>query len=820
VRHLAYLVGWGFGTANEPRPELVRISLPGDPITFDENHYFAAGDRRDPVLACAPAGDADGPQGILDVWKRSETHAIHGYDRATFGIRLIDPRHGIVASRAHVNIEGLNIAWAEEGPRLWSGLGVSDALELPLGLDDWEPDDLVDEGELAYAFAHYVPRERVGWFHFGRRVYALTARVQGHWRWSYQTLGFDAYGAITLFETTEEKTAPPGYPSCDEVTPAGSFADILVGNHNQDGDETLEVWLRLTPLSGGWEKTASGKLAAYIHDSGTDPFVLTDWTSVGNSSFDLGPSGELRFQHDNAAANFQGVLHTAVAARAKAMVQTIMRMNAFGGATTNASMGVGVIGAGVTPTTWDFYIKRKTCGPVAASEFYTVGRVLDGVFSTLDNVDGAQAVYDVYRKMVVWADASPGTEPARQLEGWNGLDDVVLPRTTVNMSLVSGQAVIARFQNSQVSSVTVEEFYYHTDKFIAAVGDLVDGWKVKLLGAADVVLLEEEVSGGSALLDCMGLWMPDVLAVQLTDAADLEIDRTSPAEGVWGGDTYTFTAAAASDWFLSRSVAVSASASQLVQVIELLIASSYEVALRYRRGLLYSAGAEDTDNPQTWPSVSRCSFTTTIDPPVVESGVWSRESAVLERVRLSIEPVVGAEDEDIEVWRAPEVGGAPGVYVLLDTILGPHASPFNYDDETIAGETAYYYAALTSSVAGESPLSEPVRVWAGPAAIPQVVGVFFQGGAYIIGFTTTDATLETELYDQLDTGPPPVNTGFFALRETVAAGETEAGSGAGVFDEEDDVEFLARLRHKLTSFAVSDFGEYSENVLVDWPEGL
>jgi hypothetical protein len=160
------------------------------------------------------------------------------------------------------------------------------------------------------------------------------------------------------------------------------------------------------------------------------------------------------------------------------------------------------------------------------------------------------------------------------------------------------------------------------------------------------------------------------------------------------------------------------------------------------------------------------------------------------------------------------------VYVLLDTILGPHASPFNYDDETIAGETAYYYAALTSSVAGESPLSEPVRVWAGPAAIPQVVGVFFQGGAYIIGFTTTDATLETELYDQLDTGPPPVNTGFFALRETVAAGETEAGSGAGVFDEEDDVEFLARLRHKLTSFAVSDFGEYSENVLVDWPEGL
>jgi hypothetical protein len=212
VRHLAYLVGWGFGTATEVRPEMVRISMPGDPTTFDENHYWIAGDRRDPVLACGPTGVLGGEGAILNVWKGLETHAIFGYDRATFGIRLIDPRHGIVASRAWVNIEGFAVAWAEEGPRVWQGLGPSESLEIPLALDAWEPDDLVAEGEVADAYAFYVPRRRVAWWVFGRRVYAVTARIQGRWRWSYQTLGFASYGAMTLFEPTEEQLAPTGFP--------------------------------------------------------------------------------------------------------------------------------------------------------------------------------------------------------------------------------------------------------------------------------------------------------------------------------------------------------------------------------------------------------------------------------------------------------------------------------------------------------------------------------------------------------------------------------------------------------------------------------
>lgn len=266
VRHLSYLFGWGFGTAIEPRPELVRVSLPDDPTTFELNNYFIAGDRQDDVIACGPVG---GFPGLLKVWKRQETYDITGTGRASFGVSLADPRYGLIASRAWVQIGDQAVAWSEEGPRLWSARGESSSLEIPLGLDDWEPSDLVDEGEEAYAFAHYVPRERAAWFHFNRRVYALTTRVRGRWRWSYHELPFNSYGGFTLFEGEGELDAPAGFP--EYVDPEGGTIE----------EPAPEVSL---PTAGMYAHYAADELVGFAD---TDP--VTSWPDLSPNGRDLSP---------------------------------------------------------------------------------------------------------------------------------------------------------------------------------------------------------------------------------------------------------------------------------------------------------------------------------------------------------------------------------------------------------------------------------------------------------------------------------------------------------------------------------------------------
>ncbi|KKL57496.1 hypothetical protein LCGC14_2234810, partial [marine sediment metagenome] len=141
TRHLNYVIGWGFGTATEQsRPEIVRVSLPGQPTVWSPDHFIIAGVRDDPVLLCESLGTIPSP---LAVFKETETYQIFGYDRRTFGIRRIDDIYGIAAARLAVTVNGICYFWSLEGPRATDGSNPSRDLAWPLDLDAPAPATLV-----------------------------------------------------------------------------------------------------------------------------------------------------------------------------------------------------------------------------------------------------------------------------------------------------------------------------------------------------------------------------------------------------------------------------------------------------------------------------------------------------------------------------------------------------------------------------------------------------------------------------------------------------------------------------------------------------
>lgn len=253
VHHLEYIIGWGWGTTEEDRPEFVRVSKPGMPLTalrngdaFDINHYWIPGDEGDPVIACCPTAHT------LLCFKESETWELYGTSYLNFGQRPIDAIFGMLQPRLAVNVEGAVFAWTTEGPRLFAPDGTSEALEIPLELYLPEPYDLITKGEDQYAFAVYMPVYRSVWFVFGRRVYTVYIRVPGDWKWGYQELGFDAMCGFRLPQSGWGLVEPPtGYPSSPTMNDIeDEQADVVVTNNGQDGDETLQVWLK--PAGGEW----------------------------------------------------------------------------------------------------------------------------------------------------------------------------------------------------------------------------------------------------------------------------------------------------------------------------------------------------------------------------------------------------------------------------------------------------------------------------------------------------------------------------------------------------------------------------------------
>lgn len=263
-RFLAYLVGWGFGSDSEPdRPDIVRVSLAGDPLLFDPRHYFIAGQRNEPVMTCRPA------RKLLQVFKETDTYEIYGYSPETFGIRPADTLFGCVGSRLAVAVGNAVFFWSIQGPRVTAG-GESTDLAMPLDIGGPSPATLVAESDPEEAFADYDAVNRVVAFFWGRRVYALSLREPSRPRWSYYELGANAEPQCSaqFFATTATGgggTAPTGWPRLGGPAWSPPPAVPVMGNTTMDlewyndlsnGTEVCEIWIKDVDGTGNWAKVA------------------------------------------------------------------------------------------------------------------------------------------------------------------------------------------------------------------------------------------------------------------------------------------------------------------------------------------------------------------------------------------------------------------------------------------------------------------------------------------------------------------------------------------------------------------------------------
>lgn len=277
ARHLNYLVGWGYGTeaeGSENRPEIVRVSLPADPTTFQGEHYFIAGQRGDPVISCARAG------ATLAVRKAAESYEIVGYDRSTFGIRPLDTLYGCLEARLSTNVGVRNFFWSLEGPRVSSG-GASEDLALDLGLDGVPVDALAAIASTRDAFATYVPGRREIWFVFGRWAFVLHLDDDSL-RWSYNEFAVPLVSAGLLYSTPGAPFGPVASATITSCTsgPGDDFdhSYILLSWNNEgdlQGGEIAEIWLRPEYGATGWYKAAEIPVAG-PNDAATVPVSLLD----------------------------------------------------------------------------------------------------------------------------------------------------------------------------------------------------------------------------------------------------------------------------------------------------------------------------------------------------------------------------------------------------------------------------------------------------------------------------------------------------------------------------------------------------------------
>lgn len=263
ARHLAYLVGWGYGQHSadvavdtEDRPETLRISDPGEPTVFQPEHYFLVGQQGDPIVGCGPVG------GVLGIAKAGESYKLVGYDRTTFGVVPLDPRFGLLASKLHVSVGDRWYVWTLSGPRVSSGGEMVDLAE-PLWLAGPPVDALVTATPEEQGFAYYDPIEEEVAFVFGEWGYVLH-RAGDAPRWSYRAYGVPLLCAGRVFTGGNITIAPP-----DGVTP-GTPSWVQPQYLPGDADpkfyvpwtwrtaapgERAEIWLR--PSGGVWAARAN-----------------------------------------------------------------------------------------------------------------------------------------------------------------------------------------------------------------------------------------------------------------------------------------------------------------------------------------------------------------------------------------------------------------------------------------------------------------------------------------------------------------------------------------------------------------------------------
>jgi hypothetical protein len=247
-----YLAGWGFGTALEDRPELLRLSLPGEPMNWDPNHYFVAGSRGEPITGVGEAGT------YLIVFKASRHFRVVGESPLNFGIL---PLHALIGCPHHsliLSLEDGCYFWSNEGPRMVAQGDEGDLAE-PLDLEGEQPLFLPPVSPLSEGHAVYRPGVRLVEWVFGSRSYVLSL-AGGQRRWTYHeravlTMSSSLLytGGATLIGDVGDPggSGPPtSYSSITSLQASATTVRVNMTNTGVDGNETGEVWLK--PGDGDW----------------------------------------------------------------------------------------------------------------------------------------------------------------------------------------------------------------------------------------------------------------------------------------------------------------------------------------------------------------------------------------------------------------------------------------------------------------------------------------------------------------------------------------------------------------------------------------
>lgn len=225
--YLVYLVGWGYGSEVDPdRGDVLRLSLPADPTTFQPPNYALCGVRKDPILGVISTTGTISTYAaqttVLAVLKNDESYRLVGSSFDDFGIELLDARYGTVSARASCNIGGQGYTWASDGARKVSP-GGTDPIAQPLELISPLPNDFPTLGPSRQAFAVYdTERYTIEWLFpdldnasVPVPSFALSLWNPADPRWTFFTREQPVSCAGTLYfrDTGTAPLPPVGWPS-------------------------------------------------------------------------------------------------------------------------------------------------------------------------------------------------------------------------------------------------------------------------------------------------------------------------------------------------------------------------------------------------------------------------------------------------------------------------------------------------------------------------------------------------------------------------------------------------------------------------------
>ena len=282
----------------------------------------------------------------------------------------------------------------------------------------------------------------------------------------------------------------------------------------------------------------------------------------------------------------------------------------------------------------------------------------------------------------------------------------------------------------------------------------------------------------------------------VSNIQDQQVDVTITTNSPDGDETleYWTRPAGTGTYSLNKSVPATTAATILSTLTGLKAGWDYDLAVRFRRGAYYTAGYESAD-PDTWPSTARTTFTTTLASlATIDSLVWSRVSASVEIILITVTPPYTGTDYDVEIRR-------DGVadYIFTD-ITGTES--YNDQNATPEADNEYEVRMVTPYVTGA--WTAISTLWAGPPkptltqydpSDSETYWVTWTNGGSYVTLVYDSLPLETE--EHVDDNLRYTASAGVVTTEPAVVGSTGLQPWVGV-------------KHKSTAFGVDDYSKLSK----------